>query len=66
MRKIKLPQSSSDRMKVVIILLCLLILLAGSLFQLYKGITTIDMPDFGQEKKIVKQLIEKNTSKWNY
>lgn len=66
MRKIKLPQSSSDRMKVVIILLCLLILLAGSLFQLYKGITTIDMPDFGQEKKIVKQLIEKNTSKWKY
>lgn len=66
MRKIKLPQSFSDRMKVVIILLCLLILLAGSLFQLYKGITTIDMPDFGQEKKIVKQLIEKNTSKWNY
>lgn len=66
MRKIKLPQSTSDRMKVVIILLCLLILLAGSLFQLYKGITTIDMPDFGQEKKIVKQLIEKNTSKWNY
>lgn len=59
MRKIKLPQSTSDRMKVVIILLCLLILLAGSLFQLYKGITTIDMPDFGQEKKIVKQLIEK-------
>lgn len=66
MRKIKLPQSSSDRMKIVIILLCLLILLAGSLFQLYKGITTIDMPDFGQEKKIVKQLIEKNTGKWNY
>lgn len=66
MRKIKLPQSSSDRMKVVIILLCLLILLACCLFQLYKGITTIDMPDFGQEKKIVKQLIEKNTSKWNY
>ena len=59
MRKIKLPQSSSDRMKVVIILLCLLTLLAGSLFQLYKGITTIGMPDFGQEKKIVKQLIEK-------
>lgn len=57
MKKIRIPESPSERKKLVLIIFFMIILLCFALYQLYIGISGVEMPNISLDAETCKQLL---------